>query len=210
MECPHCRVNIHESFNWRGVGGNWMVGLMGCPSCEQHIIQLVRNSDLDPVTPYIAFPLQTGGRQPVALDNVPLEIGDDYSEACQVLPISAKASAALARRCLQAVLRDHGYAQHNLIGQIKAVQSETDPKKGVPQALHDTIDAVRHFGNFSAHPMTDNSTLQILPVEPEEAEWCLEIVEEMFDHYYDKPASAKAKKAALDAKLGAAGKPPAL
>jgi hypothetical protein len=45
-------------------------------------------------------------------------------------------------------------------------------------------------------------------VEPGEAEWCLEILEEMFDHYYVKPEQAKARKAALDAKLLAAGKPP--
>lgn len=52
------------------------------------------------------------------------------------------------------------------------------------------------------------TTLQVIAVEPEEAEWCLEIVEEMFEHFYVKPAQAKARKAALDAKLAAAGKPP--
>jgi hypothetical protein len=45
-------------------------------------------------------------------------------------------------------------------------------------------------------------------VEPHEAEWCLEIIKELFDHFYVGPAIAKAKKAALDAKLAAAGKPP--
>ena len=51
------------------------------------------------------------------------------------------------------------------------------------------------------------TTLQILAVDAEEAEWCLDILEEMFDHYYVKPAQAKARKAALDAKLTASGKP---
>lgn len=48
----------------------------------------------------------------------------------------------------------------------------------------------------------------MIDVEPHEAEWCLEIIEELFDHFYVGPAVTKAKKAALDAKLAAAGKPP--
>jgi hypothetical protein len=66
---------------------------------------------------------------------------------------------------------------------------------------------IRNLGNFSAHPVTDQTTLQIIDVEPGEAEWCLEILEDMFDHYYVKPAQARIRKAALDAKLTAAGKP---
>jgi hypothetical protein len=47
----------------------------------------------------------------------------------------------------------------------------------------------------------------VIEVEPHEAEWCLEIIEELFEHFYVGPAVAEAKKAALDAKLVAAGKP---
>jgi uncharacterized protein DUF4145 len=85
---------------------------------------------------------------------------------------------------------------------------EQDPIKAIPTALRDTVDAIRNVGNFSAHPVTDQTTLQVIDVEPSEAEWCLEILEDMFDHYYVKPAQAAARKAALNAKLVAAGKPP--
>jgi hypothetical protein len=71
------------------------------------------------------------------------------------------------------------------------------------------VDGIRNFGNFSAHPVTDATTLQIIDVEPHEAEWCLEIVEECFQHFYVRPALAKARKDALNAKLLAAKKPPA-
>jgi len=47
-------------------------------------------------------------RDPVSPE-VRKTIAVDYVEACQVLPLSAKASAALARRCLQAMLHAHGY-----------------------------------------------------------------------------------------------------
>ena len=49
---------------------------------------------------------------------------------------------------------------------------------------------------------------RFIDVEPEEAEWCLEILEALFDHFYVEPEKAKAKKAALNDKLKAAGKPP--
>ncbi len=93
--------------------------------------------------------------------------------------------------------------------QISAFINETDPKKAPPQALADSVDAVRNFGNFSAHPINDVTSLQIVDVEPEEAEWCLEIIEEMFQHFYERPALAEQRKASLNAKLAAAGKPPA-
>jgi hypothetical protein len=135
---------------------------------------------------------------------VPEQIAADYVEACLVLPTSAKASAALARRCLQAMLHVNGYRAKDL---AKEVQLLLDA--GIlPKHIYETVDAVRNFGNFSAHPINDMTSLQIIDVEPEEAEWCLEILEALFDHFYVGPEKAKAKKATLDAKLKAAGKPP--
>ncbi len=93
--------------------------------------------------------------------------------------------------------------------QVAAFINESDPAKVAPQSLRDTVDAIRNFGNFSAHPIDDKTTLQILDVEEHEAEWCLDILDEMFEHFYVRPAQAVARKAALNAKLGAAGKPAA-
>jgi hypothetical protein len=138
---------------------------------------------------------------------VPPNIAGDYREACQVLPLSAKASAALSRRCLQTILRDHGYKDRDLAREIDLLLSEKDPLKALPLVVRQTIDAIRNFGNFSAHPINDQTTLQVIDVEPHEAEWCLEIVEALFEHFYVAPAAAAARKAALDAKLKAAGKP---
>jgi hypothetical protein len=84
---------------------------------------------------------------------------------------------------------------------------ETDPNKILPYKLRVTVDGIRNFGNFSAHPIDDKTTLQVIDVEPHEAEWCIETIEELFEHFYVAPAAAKAKKAQLDAKLKAAGKP---
>jgi hypothetical protein len=136
---------------------------------------------------------------------VPIEIAQDYIEACNVLPISPKASAALSRRCLQHVLHSGGYKVGNgdLAKEIDRFLSES----GIPPSLRQTIDAIRNFGNFGAHPINDRTALQIVKVDDHEAEWCLEILEECFEHFYVGPAIAKAKKADLNAKLAAAGKP---
>jgi hypothetical protein len=141
--------------------------------------------------------------------SVPNHIRRDYEEACHVLTLSAKASAALSRRCLQNILNDQGYNAKDLSKQIDAIINENDARKSLSASLRSTIDAIRNFGNFSAHPIDEKPTLQIIDVEPHEAEWYLEILEEMFEHFCEKPELAAAKKAALNAKLNAAGKPPA-
>jgi len=45
-------------------------------------------------------------------------------------------------------------------------------------------------------------------VEPDEAEWNLNVLEQLFDFYYVQPARAKKIRDALNAKRKAAGKSP--
>ncbi|NSX85711.1 MULTISPECIES: DUF4145 domain-containing protein [Agrobacterium] len=207
MRCSHCLVNFHD--NWlpgtfyrRNQPTGWTYHTAACPACERLTI-VIENDDGEQ---RIVEPISTS-RGPIS-NFVPSEISIDYTEACNVLPISPKASAALARRCLQNILNTFGYKAKDLAKQVDALINETDPKKALPIGLHETIDAIRNFGNFSAHPIDEKTTLQVIDVEAEEAEWCLEILEELFEHFYERPAIAAQKKAALDAKLAAAGKPP--
>jgi hypothetical protein len=102
------------------------------------------------------------------------------------------------------MLHDQGYKDRALGKEIEQLLDA-----GVlPKHIHETVDAIRNFGNFSAHPINDKTSLQIIDVDPQEAEWCLEILEALFDHFYVGPERAKAKKAALNKKLKGAGKPP--
>jgi hypothetical protein len=128
---------------------------------------------------------------------------DDYIEASAVLALSPKASAALSRRCLQAVLKDKGgFAQHNLIDQIDAAE------RALPTHVSESLHAVRQIGNFAAHPMKSTASGEILDVESGEAEWNLDVLDGLFDFYFIQPDIISKKKAALNAKLAAAGKPP--
>jgi len=203
MNCPHCGIAFHWNWHSSGLGfAGWVSYVAFCPACNRPILELTDNQN----ERFRAYPTNTF-RKP-APDEVPSRIKEDYEEACRVLPISAKASATLSHRCLQGLLREQGYTQKNLVDQITALLGETDPKKYLPSVLHDTVDHIRNFGNFSAHPITDQTTLQVISVDPGEAEWCLDILEEMFDHYYVKPTQAAARRVALNATLAAEGKPP--
>ena len=78
----------------------------------------------------------------------------------------------------------------------------------LPSDLAANVDAVRHVGNFAAHPMKSQHTGDIVDVEEGEAEWLLDVLEGLFDFYYVAPAQAASKRAALNAKLASLGKPP--
>jgi hypothetical protein len=129
----------------------------------------------------------------------------DYGEACLVLPDSAKASAALSRRCLQRLLQTKANAQkRDLDPQIQEVLDT----HALPSHLAENLDAVRVIGNFAAHPLKSTNTGEIVDVEPGEAEWNLDVLEGLFDFYFVQPAVNKAKRAALNKKLADLNKPP--
>lgn len=221
MICPHCGIHFHDNWDTRAVvrggqelvlGSNrWLYRTAICPGqdCGRLTIEL----GTAPYQLLVAgafwqvFP--AGANRGPVPNEVPQKIAQDYIEACNVLAISPKASAALSRRCLQHMLRDHGYKARDLAHEIDLLLAESDPRRALPIRLRTTIDTIRHFGNFAAHPSEDRATLEVIAVEPEEAEWCLETIEELFQHFYVGPAVAQAKKAALNAKLASSGKPPA-
>lgn len=217
MKCPYCGVSA--LFNWTTapiVAANtyttrhWRAAYCPDEECCQLVVHLGHEpGDEEEVGGEIEWSMiePVGSSRGPVPAIVPSNVATDYVEACRVLPVSPKASAALARRCLQAILRAHGYSARDLATEVQLLLDESDASRAIPGSLRMMVDAVRNFGNFSAHPITDVTTLQVIDVEPEEAEWCLEVIEECFQHFYVRPAEAAARKAALDAKLAKAGKP---
>lgn len=224
MKCPHCTISIHEAWRVSAIQGMdakgnvvstvWRIQYMTCPECNKPIMRFghtleqgINLPQSGPASWTLFYP--PGSDRPPAPREVPRDIARDYAEAANVLSVSPKASAALSRRCLQSILWAAGYAQKDLSKQIDAALAEADTTKALPSGVHTIVDAVRNFGNFSAHKITDQTSLQIIDVEPHEAEFCLDILDAVFDHYYVKPAQAMAMKNALNAKLAAARKPSA-
>ena len=187
---------------------NWFVLYQLCSECFEPIIFLNNKNVFIPsktVTEnkrYLVFP-RGGTQRPV-----PSEVDDpyrqDFIEACEVLSFSPKASAALSRRTLQAIIRDKaGVKGKDLNAEIQTLIDSGKLPSHISEGLH----AVRQIGNFAAHPIKSTSTGEIFDVEPGEAEWNLDILESLFDFYFVEPAKAAKRKAELNKKLKEAGKP---
>ena len=135
------------------------------------------------------------------------EYAQDFIEANETLYISPRASATLSRGCLQLLLREKAQiTKKNLNEQIQELLSSNT----LPSYIAESVDAVRKIGNFAAHPEKSISTNKILPVEEEEAEWVLEVVYSLLDHYFIKPYEVSKKKDLFNKKLGELGKRPLL
>ena len=146
-KCPHCQVIVHfETYSTslkKDVEGEWTLTHTVCPSCNKlvaflsiGVIQDINQNDPFPPLPLIV----TGvGQKPLAPKlsgpflvwpkhasftpaptEVPQKLADDYNEARTILDLSPKASAALARRCLQSLIRDYeGITERDLSTEIQ-------------------------------------------------------------------------------------------
>ena len=214
MKCPHCLNGFHDNKEPLLLGedrdSKWTLIKRVCPECNRFILTLIHQYDRYSANPYAYHQRREVLCYPKGVNRVPLppdvpdKYGDDYIEACLTLPDSAKASAALSRRCLQNILRDEAKVKHgNLSDEIQQVLDAAN----LPSHILESLDAIRNIGNFAAHPIKSKATGEIIEVEPGEAEWNLDVLESLFDYYFIQPAIVKKKKIALNAKLTEAGKP---
>lgn len=211
MKCPHCLNGIHSKKTEKAFGQDesayWGLLYEKCPECGRYIIELRRTV----ISGGIPVHLQEMLVYPKGVARAPLskevtdQFADDYKEACLTLADSPKASAALSRRCLQALLREKACVKvGNLADEIREI---LDSKK-LPSHLSEGLDAVRNIGNFAAHPTKSTHSGEIVDVEPGEAEWNLDVLEGLFDFYFVQPVLMKKRREALNKKLTDAGKPP--
>ncbi len=221
--CPHCRVSVrfelvelgfgkesfgrHDRVRYTSQSNHRLyLDAAGCPACGRIILTARGTGKLNFADQAIDVPLWPDTVSRPVADEVESEaptLANDFREAVSVFPKSKKASAALSRRCLQFVLlQKGGVTEKDLAKQIDQVLLK------LPSALAANVDAIRHVGNFAAHPMKSQSSGEIVDVEDGEAEWLLDVLEQLFDYYYVAPAQAAAKRAMLNAKLAELGKPP--
>jgi hypothetical protein len=213
MKCPHCDTGIHEdtkgSFMFTShVAERWSEEHLTCPECKKVTIyleaEIVDSTNLHTITVsrFMAFPPRASERRLAA--EVPDPYKRDFVEAAAVLPLSPKASAALSRRNLQAIIHDQaGVKGRDLNAEIETLIAS----QKLPSHIADELHAVRNIGNFAAHPIKSTSSGEIVDVEVGEAEWNLDVLESLFDFYFVEPTKAAQRKAALNKKLKEAGKP---
>jgi hypothetical protein len=108
---------------------------------------------------------------------IPAPILADYKESCLIRHLSPKASATLARRCLQGMIRDFwGVSKARLVDEIEAIEQKVDP------LTWSAIDAVRKIGNIGAHMEKDINL--IIDVDPEEAALLIGLIEMLINDWY--------------------------
>ena len=181
MKCPHCTIAFHDKEQGQHIEadeeGQWYAGVCRCSSCQKLVVRLYSCNEYGTeITSYLVRP-KVAARGPVSVD-VPAKYAEDYREACLVFADSAKASAALSRRCLQLVLRDEAKVKPQDLS--KEIQELLD-RATLPSHIAESLDAVRNIGNFAAHAIKSKSTGEIVPVEAGEAEWNLDVLESLFD-----------------------------
>jgi Domain of unknown function (DUF4145) len=232
MKCPHCNTGISQAFatvafpafplvtsregTFLAAPVTWSASYQRCSECHEVIIYLnrvysgyttqKRGTNVGHHAPYppYSFLAHPNARTRSVAPEVVDPYRQDFQEACKVLADSPKASAALSRRCLQAILRDKaGTATKDLYEQIEEVTNPPRFQAHIVEGLH----AVRNIGNIAAHSMKSTTTGAIVDVEPGEAEWNLDVLEMPFDFYFVQPAIAAKRKAELNAKLREIGKP---
>lgn len=194
--CPYCgrhttitNPNQDTFWNWIHIERSTLgdVGFGGyaitCPNVECKKMKLVAN---------LTGVNSTGGRTSrivqewkllpeseakVLPDYIPAPIQEDYYEACRIRDLSPKASATLARRCLQGMIRDFwGISKARLKDEIDALEEKVDPD------TWSSVDAVRSVGNIGAHMEKDINI--IVDVEPEEAQLLIGLIEQLVDDWY--------------------------
>jgi hypothetical protein len=190
-------VQFYVKNNAEGVFGAWIY-VLSCAnnSCRQSTVQLIvgeveRNDSgrLKMKTNGQVFfnrRILPEGAARVFPDYIPAALLEDYREACIIKDASPKAAATLVRRCLQGMIRDFcGIQKNTLFKEISELTKRLDEEaapKGVSIETVEAIDHVRSIGNIGAH--MENDINLIVPVEPEEADLLIGLVELLFEEWY--------------------------
>jgi hypothetical protein len=203
-ECPGCR--------------NWMIELTREHDGALEMLALSRGADLSRAdraeidkgstivkeSGRLIYPIGASRRVPPEVEATDQLLASDYREACAVIDLSAKAAAALARRCLQHVIRSQlDIKERTLDVEIKKV---VDAGR-LSSAVLGQLDVVRNFGNVAAHPMQNEHVGEIVDVDPGEAEWTLDVLDQLFDEVYVAPVMRYERTVAANLKLASVGKP---
>ncbi len=220
VTCPHCqeKVNLGEPMRVRG-GQSWqqesewvpltfhwvcsrgrsewaLVGFL-CPVCDFPILVIGADIGLASGTPWPDQVIYPRFRSRAPDPAVPEGIAKDWREAWAILDISPRASAALSRRCMEAILLEATSAspRTNLAGLLKLAEQR------FPAHLHEELDHVRQLGNIAVHLKADGVTGEILDIEENEAQLMLQVLDDLLEFFYVQPARSRERRATLQAKI---------
>ena len=190
IKCPHCssyfiiteknydefRLNTSamDAFGPKNI----KIAHVVCPNpmCRQPIIYMDVSypSTGEYLLNGILYPMSCAKVYP---EYIPKQLRNDYEESCKIVQLSPKASATLARRCLQGIIRDFFKIKHNrLIDEVNELKTKVDTD------LWNAIDAIRKVGNIGAHMEKDVNI--IVDIDTNEAEQLIGLIELLFEETY--------------------------
>ena len=143
-KCYSSSFSVSDSSSWGRTPANSLyLKFYSCPHCNKISVRIDGGThDLA----CISIPVYPNSLAKQFPEYVPQSIRDDYQESYAILHLSPKASATLARRCLQGMIRDFwGIIKSRLIDEINALQGK------VPTSQWKAIDSIRSIGNIGAH-----------------------------------------------------------
>lgn len=150
------------------------IELTKCPNCGKVSVGLASLYGAKEKVPPYSFPPAKAINLP---EYIPAAIRSDYLEAIAIVDLSPKASATLARRCLQGMIHDFWkIKEKNLNAEISTLKGK------IPAAQWSAIDALRRIGNIGAH-MESNINL-LIDVEPDESQKLIKLIELLIDKWY--------------------------
>ena len=213
MECPYCLKSIAMPH------GNFFMGAtrqqkifvtpVRCPACDE-ISLVVTETSTGAITlqntqaRHLQVGMETVFFPGIELNQtqvyprrmrlqefqcVSKHVNNDFNEAREVLLISPKASAALSRRCLQAILREkEGISLRTLKDEIdEAISRNIYGKK-----INKHLDSIRKVGNAAAHPMNSGITGDLVEVQEDHAEFLIRVLLSILEHYMEESENDQA------------------
>jgi hypothetical protein len=203
-KCPYCKTqttiveNSNTSTETHFYDSESKLGLIGlktdfivCPNpdCKELIISAFLykailsssgNYYIAPNTkPLLTWSLKPQSSTIPLPDYIPEQVRNDYYEACSILGLSPKASATLARRCLQGMIRDFWkISKSRLIDEIDELKNQSK----INNSTLDSIDAIRQIGNIGAHMEKDVNS--IIDIDEDEAALLITLLEDLFQDWY--------------------------
>jgi hypothetical protein len=166
-----------------------------CVLCSRPVVWLERHTCEADRELLRVYPLRS--EHPPAPAGAPAPLRSAYDEACRVLPVSANAAAALARRGLQLTLRSLLPASQH--GDLNNEINHARPH--LTDRLTAGLHGLRVIGNFAAHPNAELTSGLIIETAHDEAEATLSLFFELLHHLFEAGLAADRVKTAADSKI---------
>jgi hypothetical protein len=203
MQCPHCHSEIGGKQHTFALGedpdGAWQVSSTRCNICERLVVELCAKDGC-------AYPVRPlGSGRPRLAGDVPAEFESEYHTACEILAISPESSAAISRRLLQRFfVAQFGTENAELSELIGTATEAAEMQPYLREALRTLVALAR------LEPQSEKSLRPhtLIPVQPGEAEWTLDVLQNLLEARYVQPARLQRLQSALEEKVGPLAPPP--